>query len=317
MSFLAPERLWLLALVPLLVLTYLLVQRRRRAYTMRFTNLALLDTVAPRRPAWRRHVAAALTMVTVGLLVTAFARPQDEVKVPRERATIVVAIDVSLSMKATDVPPSRLAAAQRAASEFVTSLPKRFNVALVSYAGSASILVSPTIDRQAVQRAIKNLQLAESTATGEAIYTSLEALKQVPADPAHPQDPAPARIVLLSDGYQNVGRSSDQAAAAARRAGVPISTIAFGTKYGYVDIDGQRSPVPVDEESMRQIARETGGKAYTAQSVGELQDVYADIGSSIGYTHKEQEVTSRFVGIALIGALCAAGASLLFFGRIP
>lgn len=317
MSFLAPERLWLLLLVPALAAAYLLLQWRRRAYTVRFTNLALLATVAPRRPAWRRHVAAALTGVTVALLVAAFAQPQDRVRVPRERATIVVAIDVSLSMKARDVTPTRLAAAQRAASAFVDTLPARFNVALVSYAGTASILVSPTTDRGAVQRAIDGLTLAESTATGEAIYTSLQAVRQVPPDPAHPNDPAPARIVLLSDGYQNVGRSSDEAAASARRAGVPISTIAFGTPYGVVEIGGQQAPVPVDEESMRRIAEETGGHAYTARSTAELGEVYNDIGSSVGFTEKEREITARFVGIALVSALAAAGASLLFFGRLP
>lgn len=317
MTFLAPGRLWLLLLVPLLVLAYFLLQRRRRRYAMRFTNLALLSRVAPRRPAWRRHVAMVLMLVTVGLMVTAFARPQTEVRVPRERATIVVAVDVSISMRADDVSPDRLRAAQEAATEFVGSLPKKFNVSLVSFAGTASILVPPTTDRGAVDRAIDGLELAESTATGEAIFTSLDAIKQVPNDPAHPNEPAPARIVLLSDGYRNVGRSVEQGVAAARQAHVPIYTIAFGTPFGTVDIEGQRTPVPVDEDTMREIAQQTGGQTYTAESGKELEQVYADIGSSVGYTTEEQEITSWWAGLGLLAAMATAGTSLFLLGRLP
>lgn len=317
MSFLAPGRLWLLLLVPVLVVGYVLLQWRRKKYALRFTNLALLGRVAPNRPSWRRHIAAVLTMVTVALLVTAFARPQTEVEVPRERATIVVVIDVSLSMLADDVEPSRIKSAQESAKRFVESLPEKFNVSLVSFAGSASILVSPTTDRSPVVRAIDNLQLAESTATGEAIFTALEAVKQVPADPANPDERPPARIVLMSDGYKNVGRGVEDAIGAANQAGVPIYTIAFGTQWGTVEIQGQRTNVPVDVDTMRKIADETGGNSYTAESSTELDEVYADVGSSVGYTTEEQEVTARWTGFALLAALLAAAASLLFFGRLP
>ncbi|MGH3488647.1 MAG: VWA domain-containing protein [Actinopolymorphaceae bacterium] len=317
MSFLAPERLWLLLLVPALVAAYLVVQWRRKKYAVRFTNLALLSRVAPRSPGWRRHLSAALMIITVGLLATAFARPQTVVEVPRERATIIVTVDVSISMRADDVDPTRLRAAQVAAKAFVASLPERFNVSLVAFAGTASILVPPTTDRAAVDRAIDGLELAESTATGEAIFTSLDALKQVPADPSSPKDPAPARIVLLSDGYRNIGRSVQDGVAAARRARVPIYTIAFGTPFGSVEIQGQRTPVPVDEETMRQIAVATGGQPYTAASSEELEQVYTDIGSSVGYTTEEQETTSQWVGWALLAALVTAAASLLLLGRLP
>ncbi|HEY8458432.1 MAG TPA: VWA domain-containing protein [Actinopolymorphaceae bacterium] len=317
MTFLAPERLWLLLVVPLLVVVYVVLQWRRRAYALRFTNLALLHRVAPRSPAWRRHLAAVLMLVTVGLLVTAFARPQAEVRVPRERATIVVTIDVSISMRADDVEPTRLEAAQEAAKGFVETLPDQFNVALVSFAGTANILVPPTTDRSALIRAIDGLELAESTATGEAIFTSLDALKQVPPDPDHPNDPAPARIVLLSDGFRNIGRPVEEGIAAAQRADVPIYTIAFGTPFGMVEIQGQRTPVPVDEVTMRRIAEATGGQAYTAVSGEELKEVYSDIGSSVGYTTEEQEITSHLVGYALITALVTALTSLFFLGRLP
>jgi len=317
MTFLDPGRLWLLLLVPLLVGLYLLLQWRRRTYTMRFTTMALLSSVAPRRPGWRRHVAAALMILTVALLVVAFARPQTEVRVPRERATIVVTIDVSISMRADDVPPSRLRAAQDAAKSFVEGLPEKFNVALVSFAGTANILVPPTTDRSAVLRAIDGLELAESTATGEAIFTSLDALKQVPADPENPDEPIPARVVLLSDGTRNIGRSVEEGIRAARDAGVPVYTIAFGTPFGVVEIEGQQTPVPVDEETMRQIAEGTGGQTYTATSGEELEQVYADIGSSVGYTTEEQEVTARWVGFAVLAALATAVASVFLLGRLP
>jgi Ca-activated chloride channel family protein len=317
MTFLEPVRLWLLFLVPLLVVAYVLLQWRRKKFAVRFTNLALLSRLAPSRPAWRRHVAAALAVLTVGLLVTAFARPQAEIEVPRERATIIVTIDVSISMRADDVEPTRIRAAQDAAKEFVDSLPPKFNVALVAFAGTASILVPPTTDRSPVVRAIDGLELAESTATGEAIFTSLDALKQVAADPANPGEKAPARIVLLSDGYRNIGRSVQTAVTAAQEANVPIHTIAFGTPFGTVEIEGQRTPVPVDEETMRQIAEQTNGQAYTAASGEELEQVYADIGSSVGYTTEEREITSLWVGFALLAALAMAGASLLLLGRMP
>lgn len=317
MSFLAPERLWFLLVIPVLLAGYLTLQWRRRRYTMRFTNLALLRQVAPQRPGWRRHVAAVLVMITIGLLVTAFARPAEEVRVQRERATIVLAIDVSLSMNADDVEPTRLEAARVAATRFVRGLPEAFNVALVSYAGTASILVPPTTDRSLVTRAIRGLELDESTATGEAIFTSLDALKQVPPDPENPGEPVPARIVLLADGAQNVGRTIEEGADAALEAGVPIYSIAFGTPYGMVDIDGEMHPVPVDEESMQKVTEITGGQSYTAETGAELEEVYSDIDSSIGYTTEEQEVTGRFVGYALVGALAAAAVSLFFFGRLP
>lgn len=317
MSFIEPTRLWFLLLVPLLVLAYVLLQWRRKKYTLRFTNLALLDKVAPRRPAWRRHLAAGLTMLTIALLVTAFAQPQDEVRVPRERATIVLTMDVSLSMMAEDVRPTRLKAAQAAATAYVENMPEKFNVAFVTFAGTAKVLVPPTTERQGVLRAIDSVELAESTATGEAMFTSLDALKQLPKDPEHPDERVPARVVFMSDGFRNVGRSVESGIEAARAAKVPFYTIGFGTPYGTVTIDGQETPVPVDLDTMRQIAESTGGKTYAASSEQELSQVYEDIGSSVGFTTEEREITDRWVGFALLAAIGAAGASLLLLGRLP
>lgn len=317
MTFIDPSRLWFLLVVPVLVVAYLLIQRRRRRYTLRFTSLAMLERVAPKRPAWRRHVAAVLMLTTVALLVTAFARPQREIEVPRERATIVLTIDVSKSMMAEDVQPSRLKAAQQAAKAFTNTLPPKFNLALVTFAGTAQVVVPPTTERQPVLSAIDELELANSTAIGEGILASLQALKQVPVDPEHPDQKPPARIALMTDGYQNMGRSVDSGIKAAQQAKVPIYTIAFGTPYGYVTLEGQRTPVPVDEATMRKVAEQTNGKSYTAASSEELTKVYSDIGSSIGYVTEEREVTSRWAGYALIAALCAAAVSMFFLGRLP
>jgi Ca-activated chloride channel family protein len=317
MHFLSPGRLWLLLLIPLMVAAYVVLQRRRSQYALRFTNIALVDRVVPRRPQWRRHLAVILVLLAAASCVVAFARPKAEVKVPRERATIVVTIDVSLSMMATDLDPNRLEAAKKSAKNFVNQLPAKFNIALVKFAGTASVIVPPTTDRATVLRSIDGLQLAESTATGEAIFTSLQALSLVPPDPRHPHEPAPARIVLLSDGKRTVGRTAQEGAQAAKDQHVPVYTIAMGTDSGFIEMDGIRQRVPVDRAEMRSIADISGGQAYTAESAGELENVYKDIGSSIGYDKVDKEVTSRFVGITLLIVLAAAAATVAMASRFP
>lgn len=317
MSFLAANRLWLLLIVPVFAVGYVLMQRRRRHYAMRFASVALLDKVAPRQPGWRRHVAALLALAMVSLLVVSFAKPAKRVRVPQERATIVIVIDTSGSMAAQDVKPTRLDAAKTAASEFAESLPERFNVALVAFDDVPRLVVPPATDHQQVVTGVQALQLGGATATGDALISALDAIKLAPADPAHPNDPAPARIVLLSDGARTAGRSVSSAIAVVSAAKVAVSTISFGTLYGTVSEGGISAPVPADEETMRQIATGTGGKYYSAQSLGQLQEVYRDIGSSVGYTFQKKEITSRFVGLALLAAVCTMGFSLAFFGRLP
>src|SRR6476659_11202031 len=204
LSFLAPTRLWLLLLIPLLVVLYLLMVQRKRNRSMQMGR-TMFDLVIPRDRTWLRHLAVGLSILSLLTLTLAFAKPKDQVAVPRERATIVVTIDISLSMEATDVQPNRLDAAKAGAEQFVQSLPPRFNVALVSFAGSAATLVPPTLDRGAVTAAIQALRPQASTAIGEGIYTSLAALAQVPPDPDNPKAVAPARIVLLSEDRTQVG----------------------------------------------------------------------------------------------------------------
>jgi Ca-activated chloride channel family protein len=315
MSFQAPERLWLLALLPLLTAGYLILQYRRRRYAVRFTNLHLLAQVAPRRPGWRRHVPAGLFLAMLALLVLGYARPQGTVKTPRDRATVIVAIDVSLSMQATDVTPSRIDAAKAEAKKFITSLPARFNVGVVRFAGSADVIAPPAADRDTALAAVDQLQLDKRTAIGEAVFTSLQAIRTFDAQAA--TDPPPAHIVLMSDGDNTTGRSVTEAIDAARTAGVPVSTIAFGTPWGTVTIDGETTPVEVNKETLRTLAAGTRGQAYEAQSAGQLSSVYANIGSSLGFKTEHRDISDRFTGIALLLALAAGTLSLAWLGRLP
>ncbi len=314
MSFLAPERLLLLLLVAALAGAYVLLQRRRPRYAVRFTELDLLASVAPKVPGWRRHVSAGLLLLSLVALTTAFARPQADREVPRERATVVVALDVSLSMQATDVEPDRLTAAKQAAEAFVASLPDRFNVGLVAFSGTASVVVPPTQDHASVARAVQGLGLGPGTAIGEAVVSSLQALTAVPGEPGLPAPPA--RVVLLSDGANTSGRPVGVAEDAARSADVPISTIAYGTQDGVVEVEGTLVPVPVDRPALADLAESTGGRAYEAQSGDELARVYDDIGSQVGTTTERQEVTAVLTGFGLAAALAAAVTSLLWSPRL-
>jgi Ca-activated chloride channel family protein len=220
-------------------------------------------------------------------------------------------------MEATDVAPNRIEAAKAAASAFVTTLPPKFNVSLVSFAGTATTLVPPTLDRGAVTAAIEALQPQPSTAIGEGIYTSLTALLQVPPDPSNPDAVVPARIVLLSDGKTQVGRASDDAAQSAKAQKVPIYTIAYGTADGYIEVGGRREPVPVDRTELARVSKISGGEAYTATSAGQLKQVYEDIGSSVGKEKVDQEVTSRYAGFGLGFAILAALGMMSLAARWP
>jgi Ca-activated chloride channel homolog len=317
MHFLSPVWLLLLVAVALVALGYLVVQLRRTKYVARFSNVALLSSVAPRRPGWRRHLTFALLFIGLAVLSVGVARPAVAVRVPRDRATVIMDIDVSLSMESTDVLPSRIAAAKTAAGNFANLLPARINLGLVSFARSGDLLVPPTIDRDSVKTAISTLQLQNYTAIGEAIFTSLDAIKVFSqATTAKGDTPPPARIVLLSDGANTTGRSVASAVAAAQQAKVQISTIAFGTDSGTVTFDGQTIQVPADKPTLQAIAQQTGGSYHAAASAQELQTVYADIGSQIGYTTVHRDISWRFLAIGLLFTLAAAGASMLWGGRL-
>jgi len=325
MNFLAPGWMWLFVGVALLAGAYGITQRRKSAYVVRFTNLDLLDSVAPKRPGWRRHATAVVFLLAISSLIVALARPTRAEDVPVERATVVVAIDTSLSMEATDVSPSRLEAAQESANALIDTLPETINLGLVAFNGVAQITVAPTQDREAVRAAIDNLELGEATAIGEAIFTSLDAIELAPGggddeNPSADEDePIPATIVVMSDGETTVGRPDIAATDAANEAGVPVSTIAFGTPDGTITVEGEPTPIPVqvDEASLRAIAEDTGGAFFTAETLNELSDAFADIGSRVGTETEQREITTWFLGLGIVLLLVTALLSLLWFSRLP
>lgn len=316
MRFESPQWLLLLGVIAALAAAYLVMQRRRGRYAVRFTSLDLLDQVAPDRPGWRRHLPAVALLAALAFLVVALARPSDIERVPRERATVMVAVDTSGSMDATDVPPSRLDAAKEAARRFVEDLPPRFNVGVVVFAGGASVLVPPSTDREAVLLAVQRIRLGSGgTAIGEGVLTALNAITAL--DAQAPIDPPPARIVLLSDGANTRGAPPGVAAEAAAEARVPVSTIAYGTPSGRIVAQGQLIAVPVDAPALERLANATEGSFHRAESAEELRDVYDEIGSSVGYHDERRDVSRRFVALGLLGALAAAAFSLLWFSRLP
>jgi Ca-activated chloride channel family protein len=323
-NFTAPWWFLLLVVVAAIVAGYVVVQRLRRKRTMRFTNLALLERVVPKRQGWIRHVPAIVLVVALMLLTTAMAGPTAEQRVPRNRATVMLVIDVSLSMEATDVRPTRLRAAQDAAKEFVTGLTPGINLGLIAFAGTATVLVSPTTDRQGVSKAIDGLRLAESTATGEAIFAALQAIEGFAQVVSGVEGAPPARIVLMTDGKQTIptddGNDPRGAFTAARSAAdqkIPVSTISFGTETGQVTIDGKTQPVPVDDESMREIARLSDGEFYKAASADELHRVYDTLGEQIGYETKDADASRPWLMLGTLAALLAAGSALVIGQRLP
>ena len=324
MTFLAPQHLWSLLAVAALATAYVVLQRRRRHYAVRFTNVELLRSVAPKRPGWRRHVPAAAVALACTALIGALARPVREERVPRDEAVIALVVDVSASMTATDVEPSRLEAAVVAAKDFVADVPEGFHVGLVSYHQLVRVVAAPTTDHAAVIAGLDRLTPGPGTATGDGLLAALEsvaaALDDTTAtdgsDGSDGEDRAPAAtIVLLSDGMATVGTPVEAAAAAAAEQGVPVTTIAYGTEAGTVQVQGTDIPVPADPVSMSAIAERTGGSFFTAASSDELAEVYDDIQARVGYVVEEREILRSFLAAGLVLLLLAVAASMLWNGR--
>ena len=317
MQFSSPAWLALLGAVALLAICYAVLQSRRKKYVARFSNVALLASVAPRRPGWRRHLTFALLLAALAVLSIGVARPTAAVRVPRDRATVMLAVGVSESMQATDVLPTRLDAAKAAAKQFADILPGRINLGLVKFGGSAAVVLPPTIDRDAMKNSVASLELESSTAIGDAVFASLDAISTFArTTTAKGDQPPPARIVLMSDGANNKGRSVTDAIAEAKSQHVPVSTIAFGTDTGTVTIDGETVPVPADKVTLSQLASQTGGSFHTAASEQELASVYKNIGSQIGYTTARKDISWRFLAIGLLLALASAATAMLWAGRL-
>lgn len=318
MSFEAPLVLLALFGLPLLFVWYRQRQRERRVAAAAFATPALQPSVAPVRPGWRRHAPMLAFALAVAVLVIAAARPQRTVAVDVERATVVLASDVSGSMTATDVSPTRLVAAKRAARRFVDGVPAKVNVGVLEFNHVPTILQSPTRDRIAIKGAIDSMAPSGGTATGDAINAALASLRRsTPAGTSRP----PAAIVLLSDGVSTRGSDPVAAAREARKLKIPIYTVALGTPQGTIRVrrrDGtiQTKGVPPDEQSLAEIARASGGKTFTAQSAGGLSEVYAKLGSQLGKKKEKQQVTSAFAGGGLVLMLAGAAMSLGWFGRL-
>lgn len=302
---------------------YVVVQVARQKRILRFANMELLESVAPKRPTRWRHLPAILLVCSLVLFTIAMAGPTHDVRIPRNRAVVMLVIDVSQSMRATDVPPSRLAAAQEAAKKFAEELTPGINLGLIAYAGTATVLVSPTTSREATKAAIDKLQLADRTATGEGIFTALQSIATVGAVIGGGDEPPPARIVLFSDGKETVPSNPDNpkgaftAARTAKDQGVPISTISFGTPYGYVEINDQRQPVPVDDATLKKVAELSGGNSFNASNLAELNKVFEDLQQQIGYETIKGDASVGWLRLGSLVLALAALAALLINRRLP
>lgn len=340
MSFAWPLALLSLWLVPLAVGAYLWAQRRRPKYAARFTNLDLLANVVDKTPNWRRHVPAVLGLLALTSLLVALARPEFVHKTPKQEATVVLVTDVSGSMTATDIQPTRMDAAKTAAHTLVDKLPKGFRLSLVSFSAGVRTVVAPTTDRDLMNAAIDSLTPVGGTAMGDGIVEGIAASKLSTVDAKgqavptptptatatttgeKPENP-PVIMVLLSDGANTLGQTDPlDAADQAKNEGIPIFTIALGTQDGVAIVtDNQgrqrRVNVPPDEETLKQIAEMTEGKFFSAPSSDDLQSIYNDLGSKIGYDETTSEATVGFAAFGALAVLAAGAISLLWFNRFP
>jgi Ca-activated chloride channel homolog len=327
-SFRWPEALVALALLPLATAGYVLLHRRRSRTIARFTNPLLYPNLVDRSPGRRRHVPAALLLAALAALLVGVARPQASLSVRREEATIVLAMDVSRSMAATDIAPSRLAAARAAALVFLREVPDRYRVGVVAFGRRADVVTPATRSRDVVRAALAALRPAEGTAIGDAIVRSLEVARAATRiDDKRPSSPSgersPAAILLLSDGAQTQGSATPAAAARkAAAAGVPVYTVALGTEFGIVQrtLPGgavERIRVPPDPQTLRQVATLTGAEAFDATNLTRLKRVYEDLGSRLGRQKEDREVTVALAAAGGVLALVAAVLSELWFRRFP
>ena len=320
MRFGTPVALLALLVVPLAVAGYVLLERRRRAAAAAFASPVLVPNLIGRRPGRLRHLPPLLALLALVLICTGLARPHATLSVPREEATVVLALDVSRSMVATDVKPSRLAAAQSAVRAFLAELPKGYRVAMVSFAQGAAVVLPPTADRELAERALTALRPGDGTALGGGIARAVQVAERVRGKDGRR---VPAAVVLLSDGAQTIG--SQTPVSAARRAGaleIPISTVALGTAQGVVEVQNpqgftERVTVPPDPATLRRVAAVTKGRFYEAPDGARLRAVYRELGSRVGRVEEEREITGAFAAGGALLLLGAGLASAGLFGRLP
>ena len=334
MSFEAPLLLLGLVLVPLAAVGYWLLLRRSTRYAVRFTNLEVLAAVAGRRRAWLRHLPAALLLFSLAALCVAFARPTVTAKAPNERASVVLVVDVSGSMRADDVRPSRLAAAKQAMRSFLDRAPESLRVGVIAFSDEPQVVVSPTLDRTMLVEGIDLLGPGFGTAIGDALGRAVELARTTTRETGETTATAPSKvlkdedgralasILLLSDGAQTRGLlSPGQGAERAQIAGIPVYTIALGTDEGTIlaGPPGQEQviPVPPDRETLAAIAEYTGAETYDAESAETLEEVYEGLGSRVGRIDRPREVTAMFVAGGALLLAGAFGAALVGAPRLP
>jgi Ca-activated chloride channel homolog len=317
-SFAAPLVLLGLAVLPLLALAYGRHQRMRVRAAAAFSAPHLAPSVAPSRPGWRRHVPMLAFALALALVLVAAARPQTTVAVPVEHASILLMTDVSGSMEAQDVRPSRLVAARRAATTFVDGVPKQVNVGVMAFNQTATILQSPTTDRVAVKSALQRMKSSGGTATGNAVRAAVRILTATPGDGGKAP---PAAIVLLSDGKSTSGVAPLTAAQEAGRRHIPIYTVALGTATGTITVPRkgggtETRQVPPDPATLRQMAAASNGQAYQAADEQRLSQVYERLGSQLGRKNEPRQISSLFAAAALAFVLAGAALTLRWFGRL-
>jgi Ca-activated chloride channel family protein len=320
------EPLALLALVAVVIVAVVYVMRLpfRRRYVITLPTMRTLAAVAPRRPGWQRHVSTILFLVAMGVAAVAFARPAQERTVPEHIASVIVALDTSNSMRATDVKPQRLDAAQQAVLRFVDEVPRPVQIGLVTFSGTAAVTVPPTSDRGQIRSAVRSVQFGEGTSLGEGIRASITALEQQAADlelTANSREreagaAPPSAVVLFSDGQQTMGANEAVAVDVARRAAVPVSTVAIGTARGVVTLGDFRVPAPVDRPSLEAVAKATHGRAFVARPGTQLE-VYDAVARRLGSTTDTREYISWLLLVALGLGAAALVAAFLWNQRVP
>lgn len=338
MSFGSPVVLWGLLVIPLVAVLYALAQRRRTHYAVRFTNLDLLANVLTKSPRWRRHLPPMLFLLALSSLLVGFARPQATVLVPKEEANVVLAVDTSGSMAATDVAPDRLSAAREAAETFLDRSPKNLQVGLVAFSGMPVRILPPTDDQATVRELLGLLKANGGTAMGDALLNAVEIsrpragedpaserspgfaeIAKSPTEARRPEEKSPAAVVLLSDGTNTSGETTPlEAAQKAREQDIPVYTVALGTPEGMVEEFGEGyKPAPPDKEILRQIAEITGGQFFASSSAADLARVYDKLSSPLGFANEKREVTLGFVAAAFALLTASGTLSVLWFNRLP
>lgn len=318
--------LWLVALIVPIVaaVAYWLSTRNRRQRAVAFGNFTIVGSLGNKASSRMRHVVAVSALISLVLVIISLAGPISETKVARNRATVMLVVDVSLSMSATDVAPDRITAAKKAGQEFVDNLPDDLNIGLVTFSGRARTAVNPTTNHAAVSRALEAAELDQATATGDAIAAALDAINQFSDSVEGGGEGAPpATIVLLSDGKQTVPQELDDprgaytAADEAAKSGIPVSTISFGTPSGAITVQGEMIPVPNDDKSLREIARRTKGEFFSAGSLEQLRNAYSSLEDDIGYELKRAENPRPYLIAAFVTLLITIGSLLIANRRVP